>query len=169
MDREKVVNGLKAALQTELDGIQFYKMVAEKTSDQKGKAVFTQLADDEKQHFNELQKQLNSVMNSNKWVQSISIEDATIFRGESPIFSEELRSRIKDKHFEMSALSIGALLEANSIDFYRKMKEDTEDPTAKDLFGRLQKWEQAHLEAITRQLNLLKEEYWIVQKFTPLF
>ncbi len=170
MDKNKVTDGLKIALQTELNGIHFYKMVADKTSDQKGKAVFTQLADDEAKHFAELQKQFNSIMSSNKWAPSISLEDTKlILQDENPIFSEELKSRIKDKHFEMSALSIGALLEANSIDFYRKMKEETEDATAKDMFERLQKWEQVHLEAITKQLNLLKEEYWAEQKFTPLF
>jgi len=66
-------------------------------------------------------------------------------------------------------LSIGALLESNSIDFYRKMKENISEPKAKELFSELQKWEQGHLEAITKQLNLLKEDYWAEQKFTPLF
>ena len=69
----------------------------------------------------------------------------------------------------MSALSIAALLESDSIDFYRNMKEKTEDPLAKTLFEKLQKWEETHLNAITRQLDVLKEEYWAEQHFTPLF
>ncbi len=170
MDKEKAIHGLKIALQTELNGIQFYKMAAEKTEDKKGKEVFKMLADDEIKHFGELQRQFKSLMSSNKWAPSISLEEASsMFKGKSPIFSEELKSRIKEKHFEMSALSIGALLESDSIDFYRKLKEETDDPIAKDLFAKLQKWEQAHLEAITKQLDLLKEEYWAEQHFTPLF
>jgi len=170
MDKDKALEGLKIALQTELNGIEFYKMAAEKTEDKKGKEVFKILANDEIEHFNELQKHFQSLIKSSKWAPAISLGEAsTIFKGESPIFSEELKSRVKEKHFEMSALSIGALLESNSIDFYRKMKEETDDTTARELFAKLQKWEEKHLEAITTQLELLKEEYWAEQKFTPLF
>ncbi len=170
MDKEKALDGLKIALQTELNGIQFYKMAAGKTEDKKGKEVFTMLANDELKHFNELKRHFKSLMSSNEWAPSISLTEAqSMFKGASPIFSEELKSRVKEQHFEMSALSIGALLESNSIDFYRKMKEETDDPVAKDLFARLQKWEQNHLEAITKQLDVLKEEYWAEQHFTPLF
>jgi rubrerythrin len=170
MDKEKAIAGLKIALQTELNGIQFYKIAAEKTTDKRGKEVFKMLADDELKHFNELQKHYNSMKTSNKWAPSISLEEAhSIFKGESPIFSDDLKTRINEKHFEMSALSIGALLESSSIDFYRRMKEETNDRIAKELFAKLQIWEEGHLEAITKQLDLLKEEYWTDQHFTPLF
>lgn len=170
MDKEKAIENLKIALQTELNGIHFYKMAAEKTEDKKGKEVFKMLSNDEIQHFNEIQRHYKSLLTANKWAPSISLGEATsMFKGESPIFSEELKSRIKEKHFEISALSIGALLESNTIDFYRKMKEETDDPVAKELFEKLQKWEQGHLEAITKQLTVLKEEYWAEQHFTPLF
>ncbi|MEE8597033.1 DUF2202 domain-containing protein [candidate division WOR-3 bacterium] len=170
MDKEKAIENLKIALQTELNGIHFYKMAAEKTEDKKGKEVFKMLSNDEIQHFNEIQRHYKSLLTANKWAPSISLGEATsMFKGESPIFSEELKSRIKEKHFEMSALSIGALLESNTIDFYRKMKEETDDPVAKELFEKLQKWEQGHLEAITKQFNVLKEEYWADAHFAPLF
>lgn len=170
MQKEQALAGLKIALQTELNGIQFYKMAAEKTEDKKGKEVFAMLAQDEVKHFNEIQKHFQSLAQSSKWAPSISLGEASmIFKGESPIFSQELKSRVKEKHFEMSALSIGALLESHSIDFYRKMKEETDDQIAKQLFEKLQRWEEKHLEAITKQLDLLKEEYWAEQKFTPLF
>jgi rubrerythrin len=170
MDKEKAIENLKIALQTELNGIHFYKMAAEKTEDKKGKEVFKMLSNDEIQHFNEIQRHYKSLLTANKWAPSISLGEATsMFKGESPIFSEELKSRIKEKHFEISALSIGALLESNTIDFYRKMKEETDDPVAKELFAKLQKWEQGHLEAITKQLDILKEEYWADAHFAPLF
>jgi rubrerythrin len=169
MDKEKAIENLKIALQTELNGIHFYKMAAEKTEDKKGKKVFKMLANDEIKHFNELKRHHNSLIESDKWATSISLGESSLFEKESPIFSAELKSRIKEKHFEMSALSIGALLESNSIDFYRKMKEQTDEAVAKELFEKLQKWEQGHLEAITKQLTVLKEEYWAEQHFTPLF
>jgi len=169
MKKEKIIEGLKMALQTELNGIQFYKMAAEKTVDEKGKQVFNILSNDEIKHFNILQKNYSSLIKSDKWAASISLGKSSVFEGESPIFSEELKSRIKEKHFEVAALSIGALLESNSIDFYRKMKECVDNSKAKKLFSELQEWEEGHLEAITKQLDLIKEEYWAEQHFTPLF
>jgi len=170
MDKEKLLQGLKVALQTELNGIQFYRIAAEKTIDKKGKEVFTLLAKDEELHFKEIQRQLSSLTNSNALNPAITLTEAqTLFKGENPIFSDDLKNRIKERHFEMSALSIGALLESNSIDFYRRIKEETDDPHAKQLFDSLQKWEQKHLEAITKQMDVLKEDYWAEQQFAPLF
>jgi rubrerythrin len=168
MEKSKAIEGLKIALQTELNGIEFYRVAAEKTEDAKGKASFQMLAEDEVKHFNALQQQYTSLIEENKW-QSMDLGKAPIFKGDSPIFSEELRDRVKGRHFEVTALSIGALLETNSINFYRKMKEGTDEPVAKELFGQLEKWEQTHLQVITKQLDLIKEDYWAEQGFTPLF
>jgi rubrerythrin len=170
MNKEKILSGLRTALQTELNGIQFYRMAAERTSDLKGKEVFTLLANDEEIHFREIQQWYTSILSTNTLTPSITLTEArTIFKGDSPIFSDEIKGRIKERHFEMSALSIGALLESDSIDFYRRMKEETDDPQAKQLFENLQKWEQQHLEAITKQMEVLKEDYWAQQHFVPLF
>ncbi len=169
METKKALEGLKIAMQTELNGIEFYRLASEKTGDSKGKEVFKSLAEDETKHFNELKRQYEYLLKENEWLSHIELGSPSILEGESPIFTEELKSRIKERHFEMSALSIGALLETNSIDFYRKMKEDSDDPAARELFGKLQEWEQRHLSAITKQIDLLKEDFWADAQFTPLY
>ena len=168
MNNSKAIEGLKTALQTELNGIEFYKMAAQNTEDEKGKQTFQMLADDELKHFQALQRQYAALRDKQTWERT-DLGTITEFPGESPIFSSELKARIKGKHFEMTALSIGALLESNSIDFYRQMKEKSDDPMAKELYGQLQSWEEKHLEAITRQLDIIKEDYWAEQRFTPLY
>ncbi|UCG29136.1 MAG: ferritin family protein [candidate division WOR-3 bacterium] len=168
MERSKAIKGLMNALQTELNGIEFYRIAAEKTEDAKGKKVFQTLADDELKHFNTLQQQYKALANEGRW-QKISLGNISIFEGESPIFTDELKHRVKGMHFEVTALSIGAQLETNSIDFYRKMKEESDDPTAKEMYEKLQKWEEVHLNAISKQLDLIKEDYWAEQRFSPLY
>ncbi|MDH4210122.1 MAG: ferritin family protein [candidate division WOR-3 bacterium] len=168
MEQSKAIQGLLTALQTELNGIEFYKMAAEKTEDEKGKKAFQMLADDELKHFNAIQQQYKSLVDESKWT-SVDLGNISIFEGESPIFTDDLKDRVQGKHFEVTALSIGAQLEANSIDFYRKMKEQSNDPTAKEMYDQLQKWEEVHLNAITRQLDLIKEDYWSEQRFSPLY
>jgi len=169
MEVQKALEGLKIAMQTELNGIEFYRLAAEKTEDKKGKEVFKSLAEDEIKHFNELKKQYEHLLKDKNWFSEIDLGRPSQFESESPIFTPELKDRIKDKHFEMSALSIGALLETNSIDFYRRMKEESDESIAKELFKQLQNWEEKHLEAITKQLNLLKEDYWADAQFAPLY
>lgn len=168
MKQSKATQGLLTALQTELNGIEFYKMAAEKTEDEKGKKTFQILAEDELKHFNTIQQQYKSLIDEGKWT-SIDLGQISVFEGESPIFTDELKTRVQGKHFEVTALSIGAQLEVNSIDFYRKMKEQSIDPHAKEMYEKLQKWEEVHLNAITRQLDLIKEDYWSEQRFSPLY
>ncbi len=170
MNKNNALEGLKIALQTELNGIQFYKLAAEKATDPKAKKVFKMLANDEIKHFNELQKHFKSLLSSNRWAPSVTLKEAQhMFEGKSPIFSDEFKERIKESHFEVTALSIGALLESNAIDFYRKMKDETDDKTARELFERLQNWEKRHLDALSQQLDLIKEEQWQEMHFEPLF
>jgi rubrerythrin len=168
MDESKAIQGLETALQTELNGIEFYRMAAERTEDEKGKKAFKMLADDELKHFNAIQQQYKSLVDTRKWG-TVDLGKISIFEGMSPIFTEELNKRVQGKHFEVTALSIGAQLEADSIDFYRKMKEQSTDPAAKELYSQLQKWEETHLNALTRQLELIKEDYWNEQRFSPLY
>ncbi len=168
MERAEAIKGLMTALQTELNGIEFYRIAAEKTGDAKGKKIFQMLADDELKHFNTLQQQYKALADEGRW-QKINLGDISIFEGDSPIFTDELKDRVKGMHFEVTALSIGAQLETNSIDFYRKMKEESDDPTAKEMYEKLQKWEEVHLNAISKQLDLIKEDYWAEQRFSPLY
>lgn len=168
MEKQEALAGVKIALQTEMNGIEFYNVAAEKTEDAKGKRIFKMLADDEMKHLKALQAQYAHLLANGEW-KTIDLGAVSDYKGESPIFSPELKGRIGEMHFEISALSIGALLETNSIDFYRTMKEKSSDPAAKELYGQLQQWEETHLEAITKQLDILKEDYWAEQHFTPLY
>lgn len=170
MDTEMTLEALRIAIQTELNGVHFYRMAAERTSDERGKKMFGLLAEDEKKHFDELQRHYASVLTQNTWAPSVSLKEADdMFSGESPIFSGELKKRIKGSHFEMSALSIGALLETRSIEFYQRMQKETDDRVARDLFRKLETWEKDHLRAITQQMDVLKEDYWADQHFSPLY
>jgi rubrerythrin len=164
---EKLLEILSQAMQVEIDGYQFYKLASEKTTDKKGKEVFLSLAEDEKNHYHILKGQYEKVRKTG----GIEFIDKKVefFKSDSPspIFSEDFRKRIKDMHFEMSALSIGALLEKNSIEYYRKYAEQSENEEVKKLFSYLIEWEQEHLKALIAQQRYLKEAYWEDARFFP--
>jgi len=83
-----------------------------------------------------------------------------------PIFSEDFKEKIKDKHFEMSALSIGMTLEQNGIHFYAILAAKASHPELKKLLEFLAKWEESHPRP-SQQIKYLQEDYWSGARFAP--
>jgi rubrerythrin len=86
----------------------------------------------------------------------------------SPIFSDEIKRRIKDSHFEVSALTIGMKLELDAMRHYRSSAERTDNEDVKQFYNELADWEQDHYHAFERQLDILKEEYFQANNFVPM-
>ncbi|MBM3314245.1 ferritin-like domain-containing protein [candidate division WOR-3 bacterium] len=70
-----------------------------------------------------------------------------LFDGQSPVFSEELRSRIGKAHFEMTALSVGLELELATIRRYRELAAAAGAPELSRFYGRLGDREETHAAA----------------------
>jgi rubrerythrin len=164
---KELVEGIKAAMLAERTGHEFYKMAAASTKDVEGRQVFERLAAEELSHFEFLRKHHQSLLEKGKLAQGARLGEAHDMAAEHPIFSKELSSRIREAHFEMSALSIAAQLEQNSINHYREQAARTMLPEAKKLFQELVDWETTHLDAFVRQQKELQESYWAEAGFSP--
>ncbi|MEW5818498.1 MAG: ferritin family protein [Spirochaetota bacterium] len=165
---QKAIELLKLAIMAEQDGYHHYMTASAITTDKKAQEVFRALAKDEELHRQTLLDGLDSYSQNKKWnTDKIKGKSKVSTAGKSPIFSEEFVKRIKDKHYEMSALSIGILLEQSSIDFYGKMKSTTKDPKLKSLLTVLVNWEKKHLEALVKQQKLFMSAYWEKARFQP--
>jgi len=104
-NNERILKGLKQAMQAEADGHNFYKMAANNTNDEEGKEVFLQLAQDEVEHFIFLKAQYDSIIETGKVDMNVKLGKPSTEANESPIFSEGFKSRLNEAHLEMSALS----------------------------------------------------------------
>ncbi len=168
MDNEKdrILKGLKEAMQAEVDGHHFYKLAAEATSDPLGKKVFQALAQDEIDHFIFLKAQYNSFLETGKADLKVKLGKPSN-SSESPIFSDDFKNRLKEAHYEMSALSIGAKLELSSIQFYKSEAKATPDPDVKAFYNDLAKWEETHHRMLLKQQHELQEDYWHNSGFYP--
>lgn len=164
----KTIEMLKLAIMAEQDGYHHYLTASAIATDKKAQDVFKALAEDEELHRQTLLNGLDAYRQNKKWdTDTIEGKSKVPTAGKSPIFSEEFVKRIKGKHYEMSALSIGILLEQSSIDFYGKMKSTTKDPKLKSLLTILVVWEKKHLEALVKQHNLFMNAYWEKAHFQP--
>ncbi|MEO0004951.1 MAG: ferritin family protein [candidate division WOR-3 bacterium] len=163
---QDILTGLKEAMIAERTGIEFYQAAAEKTVDPQGKEVFLRLADEERRHLEYLRRQFENVFN-NSGFEPLTDKSKIDLEGASPIFSEEIKGRLKSAHWEMSALSVGLALEQASISRYQELAKRAEKPDAKEFFLALVRWEQTHLAALQKQFNYLREFYWEQAGFAP--
>ncbi|HEY3447365.1 MAG TPA: ferritin family protein [Myxococcales bacterium] len=163
----ELVAGLRAAMQGERTGYEFYKMAAAHTKDPEGKKTFEALAAEEQSHFDFLRKHYLSLHETGQLSKDARLGKAHELAGEHPIFSADLKSRIKGAHFEMSALAIAAQLELNGINHYREQAARAQSPEARKLFQDLVEWESGHYEAFIRQQQELQEAYWGEAGFSP--
>ncbi|MEO0026290.1 MAG: ferritin family protein [candidate division WOR-3 bacterium] len=163
---EAILNGLKEAMVAERTGIEFYRTAAERTRDEQGKAVFLRLAADEQKHLEYLQEQYRHLLKNT--VSPVKLElPVTDTTGASPIFSPELKARINQAHWEMTALSVGLALEQASIARYRQLAAEAEGAELRRFFESLVRWEESHAAALQQQFNLLREDYWREAGFAP--
>ena len=166
-DVKSITEGLETAIRTETDGYHFYTMAARSVTDIKGRQVLEILAQEELGHLRFLKSQYESFLKNGKADTSIQLEKRVDLSGDNPIFSGDIQMRIGQAHFEMSALSIGIHLEINSQRYYREQADKAGDPDVSGFFKELADWESGHYQALLRQQEALKEEYWARGGFSP--
>jgi len=167
MDNTVILEGIKKAMQAEWDGHNFYKMAAEKTSDETAKNVFDSLAGDELDHLNFLKAQFLSFKKSGKADSNVKLKKPKWLESSSAIFSEDFKKRLGEAHFEVSALSVAAQLELNSINYYRAEADKSTDPTVRDFYLKLADWELSHHRLLIEQQKQIQEDYWFKSNFYP--
>lgn len=159
-------NGLAIAMQTEIEGYEFYKLAAQKSKDDGARGMFRSLAKDEVEHHRLLKAQYESIAKGGEF-KAPRRPGRSRLKVKSPVFSKAFLSSRKSKHFEMSALSVGILLEQNAIEFFKKQHQQVKDPGAKKLFKELADWEGEHLRALLAQKRFLQREIFAAAHFEP--
>jgi rubrerythrin len=155
------------AIENERYGRHFYLMAAGSTLDEKGRAVFEQLAGEERDHEVFLTGQLKSLRETGKLDAASLPPKAAELRGDSPIFSESMKARAKEAHAEMSAIGVGIQIEISSEKFYRDLASSSKDESVKKIFAFLADWESGHYHALLRQQEDLRQGYWFEGGFSP--
>lgn len=166
-NKKALAKGLLKAIKAERYGHSFYLMAAKTTKDAKGQEVFKTLASEELDHMHFLKNQYDAIIKTGLPNKSLKLGSQKSLSKGSPIFSDELKSRIKDANFEMTSLSIGIQLEHDAMVYYREQSETVDDLTMKDFYAKLADWEAGHYQALLKQQEELKEDFWSASGFSP--
>ena len=165
---QEILDGLKTAMEAELTGYNFYKMSSENVADPKAKETLAEMAQEEMGHFKYLRHQYQSVLENGNYDFAAAFVKKPEDETESPIFSDAIKERIKDSHYEVSVLTIGMKLEMEAMIFYRSCAEKADSAEAKQFYNELADWEQGHYKAFENELDMLKDDYWAANGYTPM-
>jgi rubrerythrin len=165
--KKSLAEGLMQAIETERFGQHFYRMAAGSVEDEKGREVFTTLAEEEESHEAFLKAHYRSLLEKGELDAGASLGVKADLSGDNPIFSDKVRARAGTAHAEMTALGIGVQIELSSVLFYKDLAQRAPSKEARDFFQALADWESAHYHALLRQQEALKEDYWSAGGFAP--
>lgn len=166
-NRLTTAKGLAIAMQTELEGYEFYKVAAVKCKDDGAKKMFESLAKDEVEHHKILRDRYYAIVEG-KDFKTPKLTGKSKLRVKSPVFSKAFLKSKKQKHFEMSALTVGILLEQNAIEFFKAQAIKSKDAATKKMFKELAAWEGEHLRALIAQKQFLHRAIFAEARFEPM-
>ncbi|MCR4401018.1 MAG: ferritin family protein [Syntrophomonadaceae bacterium] len=155
---------LKTALINEVEGEQFYALAAERSGDAELRQAFGKLADDERKH-QEFLRHLAQQISARE--SEVKVDVLEFIEVSSPAIFVRAPAMTTPGNWEISAFYVGILMEKASVDYYREAASRTTLASAKQLYERLAAWEQSHLDALEKVYEVLQQEWWERQGFSP--
>jgi rubrerythrin len=171
---------LRKGMSLERDGIKFYNQVAQRASDKRGKAMFIDLANQEKDHLHLLLVEYQALEEGKGW---LSFEAAMATEldfdpanpdlpGEeppdpAPVFTPERKVSIES---DIAALKFGLETERISRQLYADGAAGSDDANARAAYEFLVKQEETHYELLQNTHDyLVKNETWWDSEEYPFF
>lgn len=156
------VEVLKIAVNMEAEGLAFYSSLAKSVNGAKVKAIFSILADEEKDHLDNFKKVYNEITASRASAQDY--EDYTVDEYlrhlvETGVFTQkgEVKRLTAEIKTDIDALRIGIQAEKDAILFYSEAAKNTKNKEGQKAFGFLASEEKKHLKLLADLLRVLKE------------
>ncbi|MBI5048834.1 MAG: ferritin family protein [Deltaproteobacteria bacterium] len=159
--KEKVLEDIKTAVRTEIEGYNFYITASNIIKDDHGKSVFRHLAKEELEHINTLTAISRSLESSGEW---LAYQNALDFgRSSAPIFLEEneLIKRLKQNPSQLNAVTIAAEAEEKAVDFYSGLLKTANVPDEKVVLGKILDMEKNHLKLLRwERESIIQTGFW---------
>lgn len=143
---EEEVKALRVAMEAERSASQAYARAAKATKDPRGRDMFEQLSEFERNHLQKLKDQLKSLEEKGQWsiYSGTSLKKPRALKAPKPPKGE-------DQLNDMEALKIAIREEKKAQGYYRSMAELTRDPRGKEMYKRLAEEEALHEKLLNDQ------------------
>ncbi|SDU42669.1 ferritin family protein [Desulfobacula phenolica] len=166
MDKSNTLTILKNAFLIERKGKSLYEKAMDHATDDSVKAFFKDLADDEQEHMNILEKQFKAYMKNGKFMAGGFENDGGAVTPPD-ILDDTLKNRINAAGFEATAITAAIGFEDKAVKMYAQRASEATDPEEKKMYQRLSAWEKTHLKKLMALEASLIESVWHDNSFWP--
>ncbi len=166
MDKSNTLTILKNAFLIERKGKSLYEKAMDHATDDSVKAFFKDLADDEQEHMNILEKQFKAYMKSGKFMAGGFENDGGAITPPD-ILDDTLKDKINAAGFEATAITAAIGFEDKAVKLYAQRAREATDPEEKKMYNRLSAWEKTHLKKLMALEAALIESVWHDNSFWP--
>ncbi len=164
MEKEELLQALKKGIMAERDSIELYQKALNNSQDEEVRSFFQERVEEEKRHYNYLLRYYNDIEQDNELSDySEGIPDTEAEK----IFSDNFLKRIGEKQILFSAISTAVLLEKDSLQHYKNLAHDAEQPELKSFFNRMGHWETEHYIDVLEIQKEAERYYWEINDFEP--
>jgi rubrerythrin len=166
MDKSNTLTILKNAFLIERKGKSLYEKAMDHAKDEAVKDFFKDLANDEQEHMNILEKQFKALMKDGKFMAGGFENDGGAVTAPD-ILDESLKGKINAAGFEATAITAAISFEQKAIKLYTEREKEAVDPEEKKMYHWLSVWEKTHLKKLMALEASLIENIWNDNSFWP--
>jgi len=169
-ERDTALEGLKTAIQMEIDGKQFYLKASRKSSNEAGKKLLESLAAEEDLHRQKFEEIFESVRDKNAWPKvDFRPDGGSSLRTLFARATEQVGRSIKAPASELDAVQTAVGMEGKTYDFYISQGQSTPHAAARDFYQALASQEREHQLILLDYYEFLKNPAgWFVNTEHPL-
>ena len=141
---------LKRALKLEQNGEAFYKNACRESSDAETAGVYRTLADDEKLHAAQIEKQMASLEKGGDWQAAPELDDVKPADIDAPIFeiNVDVLEKLPQEASEEDALLFALGAEARTYELYINGAKSASSEVGRDWFLKLAEVERGHFDVL---------------------
>ncbi len=174
MEKSAVLQALHQGIQTELQGLTFYRKAAERTADEKGRQVFRSLAAEEVNHLRLLKVQYGAMASEGQWLDMELACELEPGREVEVLFPQEDDTLVKllpEEPDDLSSLQLALDFERRGFQMYKRLAGETDDQAGQALYQFLAEQEQKHYEFIQRAQEYLNTQgsWYFDERELPMF
>jgi rubrerythrin len=168
-EQDKTIDGLKYAIQMEIDGKVLYLKSSQESGNELGRKLLESLAQAEDYHRITFEKIFDTFSKKQGWpVVDFKVDGG---RTQRTVFAKELTKKppqIKPMKSEFDAVQRGQELEAKSYDFYHMRSEQAESEAEREFYGLIAAEEREHQLVLNDYAEFLKNPAgWFVKTEKP--
>ena len=168
-EQGKTLEGLKTAIQMEIDGKEFYRKASRASRNQLGKKLLGTLADEEDIHRMNFEGIYEAIRRKKAWPSTDYQPDGG--RGLRTIFAvaiETMKEDFKAIPSELGAIETAMDMENKTYDFYTSRAQKATYGAEKDFYNAVAVQEKEHHRVLLDYYEFLKNPAaWFVQKEHP--